>query len=299
MPTLKELSIMYAKKQPKMVDSITEEAPILDIIPFAEASHGLWNMYEEVESVTGAAFGDMDAALTTLNVTSELKKFDLSVMGGEMECGEDKAKMYGGKEKYFADRMGPVLKKSGMTSEVAILYDCLRQYCIDNSLLIDAAGTEDTCYTILAVRFEEGVTYGYYSPEGFKQGAMLHTLPINGGNVYKNSSGILVYGIRLKGYFGIQIASTYTVHAIVNIYSGKIPTEAQLDDLIANVRGTPANTFLFMHPKCKNLINGYKEEKVFMSVRDKDLNTLYDAYQSIPIVPSYNFLNGTEEAISV
>lgn len=185
MPTLKELSIMYAKKQPKMVDAITEKTPILDMIPFDEASHGLWNMYEEVESVTGAGFVDMDEPLPTLAVASELKKLDLSIMGGEIECGEDKAKMFGGKAKYFAKKMSIVLKESGVTTEVAILYDNIRQYCIDNSLLIDATGSADTCYTILAVRFEEGVTGGLYSPEGFKQGAMLHTLPINGGTCTK------------------------------------------------------------------------------------------------------------------
>jgi len=299
MPTLRELSIEYAKKQPKQVDAITEKCPILDIIPFEEASHGLWNMYEEVESVTGAGFVDMDEALPTLAVASELKKLDLSIMGGVMECGEDKAKMFGSKEKYFAKKMPVVLKESGVTTEVAILYDNIRQYCIDNSLLVDAAGTENTCYTILAVRFESGVTGGLYSPEGFKQGAMLHTLPINGGNLYKNASSILVYGLRLKGYFAFQIADPKTVRAIVNIYSGKIPTAAQIDDAIADVRGDPSNTFLFMHHKCRSLLNTYKSSALKMSAKDEDYDTRFERWNGIPIVRSYNFLDGTEEAITV
>ena len=69
MPTLRELSVEYAKKQPKMVDTILEETPILDIIPFEPASHGLWNVHETIESITGAGFVEMDQVLPTLAMT--------------------------------------------------------------------------------------------------------------------------------------------------------------------------------------------------------------------------------------
>lgn len=297
--TFKELSVLYAKKQPKMVDNILEETPILEIIPFEEASHGLWNMYEEVTDITGAGFVEVDAPLPDIGVLTDLKKLDLSIMGGKMEVGEDKAKLFGGKEKYFAKKMPKILKQSGVDTEVAILYNNIRKYCLDNSLVTDATGTEDTCYTILVVRFEAGTTVGLYSADGFKQGAMLHTFPINGGNLYFNSSGILVYGLRIKGYFGFQIASTKTVHAIVNIYSGKIPTEAMIDDAIAAVRGNPGNTYLFMHHKCRNLLYGYKEDALKMGVKEKDMDRQIDKWNGIPIVCSYNFLDGTEEAETV
>jgi len=299
MPTLKELSIQYAKKQPKQVDTITEKTPILDIIPFDEASHGLWNMYEEIESITGAGFVEMNAALPTLAVTSELKKIDLSIMGGEMECPEDLAKMFGGKAKYFAKKMPAVLKQSGVTTEVAILYDNIRQYCIDQNRATSAGETSDVCFSILAVRFEEGVTGGLYSPDGFKQGAMLDTAAINGGNLYKNSSGVLVFGLRLKGYFGFQIADPVTVYACANIGYGNVPSAAQIDHLVAEVRGAPGNTYLFMHHKCKNLLNTYKGAQLEMRSSDKDFDRTVDRWNGIPIVCSYNFLDATEAAETI
>lgn len=79
---------------------------------------------------------------------------------------------------------------------------------------------------------------------------MLDVAPINGGNLYKSASktytGVLVYGMRLKGYFGYQIANPLTVGTIVNISKTKPPTAAMLDDLIAEVRGTSSNTLLFI-----------------------------------------------------
>jgi hypothetical protein len=52
-----------------------------------------------------------------------------------------------------------------------------------------------------------------------------------------------------------------------------------------------------MHPKCKNLLNGYKGDALQTNVKDKDFNRLFDSWNEIPIVTSYNFLDGTEEAI--
>lgn len=298
--TLKELSVLYAKKQPKMVDEITEETPILAMIPFEEASHGLWNMYEEVTDITGAGFVEIDAPLPDIGMESDLKKLDLSIMGGKMEVGEDKAKLFGGKEKYFAKKMPKILKQSGVDTEVAILYNNIRKYCVDHNLLKDAGGSLNTCYSILVVRFESGVTTGLYSPEGFKQGAMLHTMPINGGSLYvRASDSVLVYGLRIKGYFGFQIASLKTLHAIVNIYSGNIPTKTQMDDAIAEVRGNPGNTYLFMHHKCRNLLYDYKDSALNMGPKQKDYDREVDKWNGIPIICSYNFLDGTEEAITV
>lgn len=78
--TLKELAAAFASRQPQQVDGLTEEAPILGIIPFHEASHGLWNMYEDVTEVQGAGWVAMNAPLPGVEVTSDLRKVDLSCL---------------------------------------------------------------------------------------------------------------------------------------------------------------------------------------------------------------------------
>jgi len=295
MPTLRELSIEYAKKQPTQVNTLLEETPILDIIPFEAASHGLWNVHEEIESITGAGFVEMDQVLPTLAMTSKLIHVDLSIMGGKIYCGEDKAKMFGGKEKYFAHKMPAILGQTGVDTEVAILYNCIRKYCIANSLITKAAGSSDANYTILFVRFKEGVTGGLYSPEGFKQGAMLDTKPINGGNMFEHySTGVLSYGLRLKGYFGFRMADTKTVHAIVNFDASNLPTAIQINNAITAVRGNPGNTKIFMHQKALDLLYKFKEDDLQTRPMDRDYNLTYDHWGRIPIITSYNFLDATE-----
>jgi hypothetical protein len=300
MSTLKELSVLYAKKQPKQVDYLTEEAPILNIIPWEPASHGLWNAYEEVTSVTGASFVNLDEALPEIGTDSELKKFDLGIMGGIMECGEDKANMYGGKEAYFAKKLPTVLRESGMSAETNILYQNIRKYAIDNDMATepDATTAGDIHYSILAIRYIMGETAGLYSPDGFAQGAMMNAEPINGGNLYKNDNGVLVYGLRLKAYFGFQIANPNTVAAIVNIDADNLPTAAQIDDLIASVRGTPGSSFLYMHERCKSKL-GYKGNYLQMTVSDADVNRVIASWNGIPIITSYNFLPGTEPLVTL
>ena len=300
--TLKEISVLYAKKQPKQVDYITEEAPVLSQIPWEQASHGLWNAFEEVTDVTGAGFVKLNDPLPEMDVDSELKKFDLGIMGGQIKCPEDKARLFGGKEAYFAKKLNTVLRKSGQSAEYSILYNNIRQYAIDNGKALEPDTIEagNVHFSILAIRYVSGETTGLYSPDGFEQGAMLNAEPINGGNLYDIGSGVLGYGIRLKGYFGFQIANPNTVAAIVNVSdgTGSVPTKAQIDDIISMVRGTPGSTFLYMHERCKNLLS-YKGDYLQMTVADKDINRVFYSWNGIPIVTSYNFLNGTEPVVTL
>ena len=303
--TLKELSDYYAKKQPHQVNCMVEESPILDSLKFEQASHGLWNMYEDVTGVTGAGFVDMNAPLPMVDAALGLKKIDLKIMGGEIECPEDTAKLFGGREKYFSKKMPSILKESGKVTERALLYDNMRAYALERkhkdgkNTVLDCGATTDTCYSIIALREVSGETIGLYSPDGFKSGAMLDTQPINGGNLYKSTTkqhkDVLVYGIRLKGYFGYQIANPLTVGAIVNISKTNPPTAAMLDDIIAEVRGTTANTRLFMHEKVRNMLNAIKGTALRVSVGDKDMDRRVTHWNGVPVVTSYNFDDGTEK----
>lgn len=298
--TLKELSNMYAKKQPKQVDQITEKTPILDIWPFEQATHGLWTVYEEVSSVQGPGFVDMDAVLPDIGVDSDLKKIDLSIMGGKIFVPEDRAKLLGGRAAYFAKKMPTINKQAGMTTEIALLYDNIRRYALATSgRALSAGGSSNTNYSMLFVRFESGITTGLYSPDGFKQGAMLHTMAINGGNLYENANGVLGYGLRQKGYFGMQIADPKTVYAIVNIDSSHRPTEDQIDDALAMVRADEGNTYIFCHKRCQNLLNQYKEDRLEIRVNEKHFGRSFTHWDNVPFVNSYNFYEGTEANATV
>ena len=63
MVTLHEIAVKHARKQKGMVDSLTEEAPILNHVKWKAASHGLWNVAERLTDIEGPAFVAPDAPL--------------------------------------------------------------------------------------------------------------------------------------------------------------------------------------------------------------------------------------------
>jgi len=286
--TLKDLSVLWAKKQPKQVDYITEDAPILKIIPFEESSHEFSNVYERLDSVTGASFVEMNAVLPSLSAKSKLEKLDLGIMGGEAEVYEDTAKAYGGPAKYFAKKEPSYMRQTGSNAEKQIMFNNFLAYALANAKALKTTASSGNGYSIVAVRFVPGETTGLYSPVGFKQGTMLEAMPINGGSIYKNSEGKLVYGIRYKGYFGLQIANPNSVAAICNIQSDKLPTETQINDLLDLVRANNSSTYMFCNPKVLAYLSSMKLSKIVYTNQDKGINLKIVEFNGVPFVTSYN-----------
>lgn len=295
--TLQELSVLYAKKQPKQVDQLTRNAPFLDIVPFEEASHDFWNMYEEVTEVTGAGFVKMNAPLSEMKVESDLKKIDLNIMGGKLFCPEDKARSYGGAAKYFAKKTPLLLRKSGMSAEYSILYDNIRAAAIDLGNVVDAGGEG---YSIIVVRFIPGETGGLYSPVGFKNGALLDAKALNGGNVYEHKdTGVNGFGMYLKNYFGFMIANAASVAVVCNIDADHKPTSDMLDDALDMAEADNGSTHMVMHPNATKFMSALKEAKLQVGTKDNEYNNQIDVYNKIPITTTRIMLKGTEAAVEV
>ncbi len=311
--TFREVTINMSTKQPQMVDSILDEAPILEMIPLEPASHGLWNVAEELESVTGAGLADFDGALPEVTASSKLLQVDLTILGGKSFVGEDTARKCGGPGAYFKKNEAHIMRKTGQDAEKSILYNNIRKYAIDNDSTLsgehafDAGGTGSTNYSILAVKWVPGQTTGLYDPAGFGRGALMDTKPLNGGNLYEKSltrNGVseLVsgYGIQYKSYIGIQLVNPRYVSTIVNIdlANDKLPTEEQLDSLLTSVRAQEGgSTWLYMHPKVYTALFKYKADSLELMVGDDNINRTFKAWNGIPIQASYNFLQGTEERV--
>jgi len=299
--TFREIAIANSPKQPLMVDQLLEEAPILGSLPMSPSSNGFQHNYEEVEAVTGAGLVDMDEALPEVNSTTKLDKIDLSILGGTMKVGEDKAKAFGGPGNYFAQKQPLILKKSGMDAEQSILYNSIRAKALTTGgdHQISAGGSNNTNYSILAVKWAAGETTGLFDPNGFGRGVLMDTMAINGGNVYEDSNGRLVYGMRMKSTIGMMLANERYVSSIVNIdidsTTQKIPTEMQIDALVESVRGQiGGGTVLYMHPKVLSQLYKYKASSLQLDVGNRDIDRSFNLWNGIPIITSYNFLEGTE-----
>jgi hypothetical protein len=275
-------------------------------------------MAEKMNDITGAQFVNADAALPSINISSDLVKTDLSVLGGEMEQAQDTVDQFGGPAAYFAKKEPMILKQAGMDTEVVLYYDNWKAKAVADSTFTDVGGTGGSHYSIMVVRFEEGVNSGLFDPTGFKAGALLNRELINGGNLYhlrsKGTLGtVLGYGVALKGRFGWQNLSTKTVYGLVNISAGSLPTALMIDDAIAAVHGSPSDTLIMCHPKCRNIAIAPFKGNVYpagligatdkpvatsgalqMGIMDKDFNRLIDTWNGIPIVTSYNLSDAGE-----
>lgn len=297
--TLQELSVEYAKKQPHQIDWLLEETPILAGIKFEESSHPLCNTAEVKTEINGAGFVKLNSPLPKMSSTSKLQQVDLDIMGGEIFVQQDKAVAFGGITKYLAKQMPGYLAEAGMQTEKHIIYENYRQYAIDNEKVQSAGGT-GTGYSILIVRQVPGENCGLYSPEGFKQGAMLDVQPLYNGALCHDENGVAGYMTQVKGYFGMQLMNPNTVSAIVNITDSKLPTVRQINEALLQAKAKPGNTRMLMHPRVLNWLGeAYKKEMIRMTNSEQGVNFLIGSWNGIPMVSSYQFLEGTEPAVTL
>ena len=182
-----------------------------------------------------------------------------------------------------------------------------RECGTDNDGIADAvgngkavsAGAADKCYSMVAVRFIPGEVTGLYSAKNINRHGILDSTPINGAQLYKNANGLLGYGVRIKGYIGMQLANPDAVSAIVNISADKIPTAEQIDNMLVDAKATPASTYIFCHPKVLSMLNKYKGNVLQTMTGDMDVNRSFAAWNGIRFITSYNFKNGEEDAVKL
>ena len=301
--TLKEIAIGLAEKQDHMVNTLIEDAPIAASMKFEAATHGMWNAYEEVTKITDVESVDMDQPLPRLAADTALRKTDLQIIGGLMEAGEDKLQVIG-KEQYFAKRLPLHLKSAGQMMERQIIYKNIREFALEKGKVIDAGGTGNNCFSIIAYREIEGENIGLYNAKGFGSGTgkLLDVKAVNGGDLYKDEKGVLVYGMRLKGYIGYQLANPNGVCAIVNIDPENIQDvlAKHIDKAILEARAdSSARGMLMMHPAMLSLLNRFKSEQLSTTVTDKDLDRTFRAWNGVKVATSYNFDNGTEKHVAI
>jgi hypothetical protein len=300
----REYAIKMAPKQAELVDQVTEEAPFLAGMPVQESSHELSNVYEEILSITEADTVDFDAALPAIDASTELKQRDLTKIGGIMHVGQDKAKLLGGPQSYFAGKMPMILRKTGNAIETSLIYNSYRAYAFAQSKLTSLGGASGL-YSILCIKWSPGEMYGLVGKGAFDTGKVFEMEAMSGGAAYElpaAQGGIVGYGMQMYTYLGTQLANARYIAGLVNctLTGGALPTEAELSNMILDARANPANSWIVMHPRMKRAIGtAYKLGKIEMRNTERDLNYLVDTIDGVPILDTYNMLDGTETAVVI
>lgn len=309
----RDVGIRMAKKQAQEIDALTEEAPMLAMLPMQAASHGIRNVYEELKEVDGAQLVNLDDELPNIGSEGTLGYQDLSVLGGVIRVGEDKAKKFGGAAAYFGQKMPSILRETGADTEKSLFYNTIRPYAKANGREQSAGGTTASSqYSMLTVKWVQGESIGLFDADGFGNGKVFDMLPLNGGNAYEftdtDGKKKVGYAERIKAYFSLQLANPRNVSSIVNVEltadAGTdtgfkaLPTEAQINKMIRDARGNPANTFIYCHPAVLDALQVYKAGALQMMPQNDDYNTVIASWNGIRIISSYNFDDGTEAVVA-
>ncbi len=301
--TMRELAVR--SNTGDLINELVEENPILATIPFKATNAGVQNVAKKMTDITGAQVVDMDAPLPQVSANGELVYTDVSYVSGEQTVGFDEAKLYGGAGAYFSEYSEEIMTETGNNLEKSFVYNTLKPFAKDNGNKQNAGGTlADKEFSIVAVRYNKSNT-GIYSETASGSGLSFEITPMNGGNVYKDGSNIPVYGQMMKTNLGFQFIDSRNVSYIANVdltpdgtsdtgYKA-LPTEAQMDEMLLQIRANEGASFIYMHPKVKNALHVYKGEKMQLGVMDENYKRSFDMWEGVKIVTSFNML--TTEAV--
>ncbi len=163
MNTLKEICNNLAVSQKTMVNDLIEKAPILAEAKWIPTTHGLWNVAEKVDDITGPGFVPLNSPLPLVGTSSNLVQTHVSILGGEMEVSKDVSDAHGGAREYFEKKQGAVLAKAGMDTEVTLYYDNWQRAALDSKNVIDCGGVQaegKKLYSMVLCRFDKASNFG-------------------------------------------------------------------------------------------------------------------------------------------
>ena len=321
--TLQQVALSYSKTQQMLINSFMKELKFLKTVPFMQATHGLFNQYEEVSGVSGASFREWDAPNAEMDIETIMKQERLGVLAGEMSVSEEKALMIannttdGGKaaEIYFAKRTPTVLNDAGKATERHFIYEHLYKKAYQYNKLvgsdaikrtiINAGGTGSTNYSIMAIRQNKEENCGLLSPIGENKDEVMVMDWLCGGERHKitsgSNSGKIGYEATWKAYLGYQVARPDSLGMIVNIdpANSHDVTAAMIDDLLDRIEADPSDTILVMNRGMKTHLGQFKYEKLRTVYADDKIKNVVQEWNDIPLIGTNTMLRGTESAFSM
>ena len=308
--TWREVAINNASgAQKAMVDYTTEDAPLFASVPTEPTSDGLQDVYEVLTSADFIPNQELDAPLQMVDTATRLEQTNLGNWACKIEVGEDKLMtMKMSDDAYYAMKTPEILRQTGGKLSRTV-YDQLKAYAYNNQtvegiadrvILAGGAGANDN-YSISAVKWVGGQTTGLYNAGGWGNGKVFDVKKLYGGDLGLNSEGVACYSSRIKLNSGLKLANPRYVTSLVNITAdGNLATmglDDKISQMIEEARGADV---LYMHPTLKRLIgSAFKLEKIQLVNADRDINSLVDSWDGVPIITDYNLLKGTEALVTL
>ncbi|MBQ8465295.1 MAG: hypothetical protein IJ545_04720 [Alphaproteobacteria bacterium] len=319
--TLQQVANSYSKVQQTLVNQFIKDLNFMKTVPWTVATHGIFNRYEEVAGVKGAAFREWDAPNVEMDISTIVKEEPLGVLGGEMSVSAERALLIAndtkdsGKaaEKYFEKRTPIVLNDAGKQTEKHFIYNILYKKMAEYNKLIasdaskrtmfDAGGAGSTNWSIFALRQNKELNCGLLSPIGENNDELMTMEWLNDGALHKITSGAnsgkLGYEAVWKSYFGYQLAVPQHLGGIFNIDpdNSHNVTPAMIDDMLDAMEADPADTVLVMARGMQTRLGRLKLNFLRVDNEDTTISSDIKDWHGIKIIGTNTHLRGTEEKV--
>lgn len=312
--TLNQLSIAKAKTFVDQVDNLTENAPIVKLMPFRQSSDQLWDVSSELRLVSSVNRVDLNAPLPEIQIADDLRQTQLNIFGAQSFVPEDTATLEGGPDKYFAKNRKSFERQTGMDMEKSYIYQAFLPYALamnkaGHGNVQNAGGSANKNYSLLIVRFDDVNFTGLFSPLAFKRDTFLEIKALNDGALYTNPDqnskyyNVNGYAIRMKTFVGVRMLSHRNIAALVNIdVTAAAPFTKMMVNkaLLAARSGEAGKTVILCHPMVKLYLEDIgKIQTIQTMYSERAADFTLETWNGIPIITSYNFMQGTETNISL
>lgn len=303
---LKDLAVKKTPGDVELVDALTEQAPILDSMPFIGSNRGEQHIYRKVQDIVGGDVVTKYGTRKSCKTETGLNTAQLNIVAGIIEENWDDIQRYGGWDTFVQDNLPLILTQTGQDVEADIIYNSLRSAAIQYGNAQAGGGASDTNYSIIAVTWQPQQTCGMFDPDFINSGMMFDFEPISGGGTYLKKDAadddVMTKGTEFHTTIGVLTANERQISTIVNCDiehdaptgTRTFPTIEQIGKMLVQCRQN-ANTRIYMHPDVLAYLGDiYKIQLLRVTNSDNQISSLISAWNGVPIIASYNFLEGTE-----
>lgn len=291
MALIREIVMNLDQGQIALANSFLNSTPILDILLFEPSSHGLKNIFTELDSADIIGKRNFDGGFSEVSASFSQTEVDLNLYGAVLKVPSDTAKKMGGADKYFARQLPSILQSTGIAYETNTLRnELLNTSTRANKNVSVGSGNE----YMIAMEWIPGINTMLYDPSMYGKGMMFELSKLNNGAEYeirtRDNQVFLGYGLALRSNFGVQIADTRKISSISGLdLSQSLPAdlEDKIDAMIDEAR-LGNNGVIYMSPKLLTKLSKYKTDRLVTNVMDSNLNRRIGLWNGVRIITSYN-----------
>ncbi len=264
MSTLLDVSkSLHATKNAIVTQDFIKKSGLLQTMQWSKSSHGLYDK-DVISGVADASFRKIGGGISSKSASARGIRHDLFPFAQYHTVDKAIIDGYdGGLKQYLKDK-GPAFASGAgqyLAKQMFYGYEAdaegfkgVRQIALANDKYWKPSGSAaDNTSSIYVVKWDLREFCGLYSKDQYKQSAFRIKIMNNGEYVIKD--GQPVYEFYVETYLGLKSLTASNCAMIYNLKdtTNFKPTKALIDKAIRSIKGTYADTFIYMNSTVKGI----------------------------------------------